>query len=343
MIDYKSYDSVEDKLKAIKEAAAKKPAFNPYNAEIKILFTDRFIHYLEENINVVNVKNELYSWNNKTAPAYFNASIIDFGTSNDCISFIPHEKIIKKFMEDPNIEKTKENLSKWMNEKRLDEKFSTDNGVHVKAGRFIKIFGYNDSLSNHFYDDYTAFREQIDYEFELLKGDDIIKYYKKDNYTKEFGTNSTPLWKSCMAYDDMIEASLDDRAITCISERLKFYSLNDNCSILILKKKGSNLINCRCLLWTLPKGEIYMDRVYYSKQSELNLYKKYANDNGIKYTHTAGTRPSVMYIDYNKKIIDYFFREGNDYEGRKTLIKKIEIPYLDSWTHDPFSRKMVRK
>jgi hypothetical protein len=108
--------------------------------------------------------------------------------------------------------------------------------------------------------------------FRIVKGDKIAKWY---NYRKYESMDST-LGSSCMA--DVNEDFFD---IYCDNE--------DVCSLVILygedgemedgKFKGKK-IRGRALLWKTDQGDMFMDRIYYNNDSDVDLFKQYAERNG---------------------------------------------------------------
>jgi len=103
----------------------------------------------------------------------------------------------------------------------------------------------------------------------LVDGEDIRYYYLSERYDdKKEGT----LNNSCMRY------------YKC-QKYLDIYVENPNvCKLLILKSPDNqNLIIARALVWTLNTGEIFMDRIYYQYESDVNLFKDYAIKNGWCY------------------------------------------------------------
>ena len=107
----------------------------------------------------------------------------------------------------------------------------------------------------------------LNYEMLIVKGDDIIKYYNRNN--QDTPGDRGGLWSSCMNYDD---PKTDIKA-----RQLQFYAQNpENCGLLILRTKGSDRIKGRALIWTTIDGEKFIDEVYANLPSDVLLYKNYA-------------------------------------------------------------------
>jgi hypothetical protein len=105
--------------------------------------------------------------------------------------------------------------------------------------------------------------------FELVEGEKITHYYshKRYDYTKE-----NTLQGSCMRYD------------RC-QDYLSIYVSNPEvCKLLILKSPSNQeLIIGRALVWKLDSGDTFMDRIYYTYDSDVELFKDYAIKNGWCY------------------------------------------------------------
>jgi hypothetical protein len=122
--------------------------------------------------------------------------------------------------------------------------------------------------------------------FDIVEGDDIVKWYEEDRYSEKTG----PLGSSCMA--------------SAGESILELYSNGKNVQLVILYdengtiedgKYKSDKICGRALLWkllphsTLP-GSYFMDRIYTNNDSDVELYKKYADkmDWWCKKTQSSG-------------------------------------------------------
>ncbi|MFW6243491.1 MAG: hypothetical protein ACOC2W_04960 [bacterium] len=101
-----------------------------------------------------------------------------------------------------------------------------------------------------------------------VNGDDIIKYYNRDNYQISSGN----LGGSCM--NDPSKGKY-----------LKMYSLNpNNVEMLVLYPEDvRDKIIGRALLWKLPNGKFFMDRVYVAKDSDEYMFVEYAKAKGYLY------------------------------------------------------------
>jgi hypothetical protein len=159
--------------------------------------------------------------------------------------------------------------------------------------------------------------------FDVVEGDKIAYWYNIDKY--EDGGRST-LGNSCMA--EVSKSYFD------------IYVKNPEvCKLVILYgNRGGELkegkwigtyIRGRALLWTTESGDTFMDRIYYNQESDVELFKQYADKNGWWYktsqdsdedfTAKSGTRTKepIYHVKLNRGHYD-------DYPYVDTLC------YLDS-------------
>jgi hypothetical protein len=105
--------------------------------------------------------------------------------------------------------------------------------------------------------------------FELVEGEKIRHFYLDSNYDN---SKENTLQGSCMRYE------------RC-QDYLSIYVSNPEvCKLLILKSpRDPNLIIGRALVWKLDSGDTFMDRIYYTYDSDVELFKDYAIKNGWCY------------------------------------------------------------
>ena len=110
--------------------------------------------------------------------------------------------------------------------------------------------------------------------FDVVSGYAIAKWYNESTYETDLST----LGGSCMQYDEC-------------GEYFGIYTDNsDVCKLVILySDKGasikdgkfrSNYIKGRALLWKTNQGDMFMDRVYTNYDSDVELFKQFAEKNG---------------------------------------------------------------
>jgi len=122
--------------------------------------------------------------------------------------------------------------------------------------------------------------------FELVNGNDITYWYNQIRYVRGNGT----LQNSCMRYD------------TC-EDFFSIYADNkDKVSLLILKSgDDENKITGRALVWKIDSGETFMDRIYYTKEEESELFKEYAKKNGWLFKVSQSSQYSLIESPYGTK------------------------------------------
>jgi hypothetical protein len=110
--------------------------------------------------------------------------------------------------------------------------------------------------------------------FEVVSGYAIARWYNESSYESDDST----LGSSCMRYDEC-------------GDYFGIYADNsDVCKLVILYsdrgssvKDGkfiSNYIKGRALLWKTNQGDMFMDRIYTNNDSDVELFKQFAEKNG---------------------------------------------------------------
>lgn len=114
----------------------------------------------------------------------------------------------------------------------------------------------------------------LDGNFDMLRiveGEDIKYWYDAKHYSPGGGQ----LNRSCM------------RNVN--SNRFNIYSKNPRvCKLVILVDERTNLLLGRALLWKTKKHGWYLDRVYTRNDSDMNLYRLFAQSKGYKTFGTYG-------------------------------------------------------
>jgi hypothetical protein len=155
-------------------------------------------------------------------------------------------------------------------------------------------------------------REQL---FELVEGEKIRHFYHMDNYDY---TKSGTLHNSCMRYKKC-------------QKYLGIYVTNPEvCKLLVLKSPDNQeLIIGRALVWTLDNGDTFMDRIYFSYESDINLFKNYAIKNNWCYKQKQDSNESTT-IEWNTTLPDGE-KERDGYlavELKKSYFS--DYPYMDT-------------
>jgi hypothetical protein len=108
----------------------------------------------------------------------------------------------------------------------------------------------------------------LDKLLEIVSGSDIRHWYSESVYAGSGGT----IHNSCMRYR------------RCRNWFSVYTENPEVCSMLILKSiNDPEKINARALIWKTINGETFMDRIYYTKQMEVGVFKKWAGDRGWYY------------------------------------------------------------
>lgn len=153
--------------------------------------------------------------------------------------------------------------------------------------------------------------------FEIVSGEEILKYYNINNYA------------------DFDEGQLGH---SCLNNKpheiFDMYVMNTNVvKLVILKAPGSDKIIGRALLWQTNEG-LFMDRIYTSKDSDVALFKMYADSIGA-WSKELQTSSYKYREDFH-----YWFniqRNGEMKEGNMTIqlddYSFTKYPYLDTFCY----------
>jgi hypothetical protein len=199
----------------------------------------------------------------------------------------------------------------------------------IKIGRVIRALlrasgvQSNDAEIEKFVNQYKSTIDIINdafNKFDVVKDIDILHWYNYENYT--YGSDKGTLGNSCMA--DVPDSWL-----------YIYRSNPDVCNLVILydesgkitdgKYKSTKIIG-RALLWTTRDGYKFMDRIYTAKDSDIDLFKKFADRNGwwTKKSQNSGS--------------SFTIEKGSESKSNSTIIVDLqkwddEFPYLDSLTY----------
>jgi hypothetical protein len=245
-------------------------------------------------------------------------SYLDFGDTNDTISFVTSSKVWE--LMDKCGEDYKNQV--WIS-----------NRSTIKIGKAIKMI-FGDSFPINHPKNMPEVKPKIDIEsfvnmfkaerdknknyerFELVKGRDIKYWYNQKNYSR-FITEDTTLAKSCLRYEEA-------------GKFLDMYVHNTDYVNMLILKDDADRLRARAIVWHLsyPENRIYMDRVYTINDFDVELYKNYAREQGWFYK----TRQTY---GYQHNIIDGRTGEELNWENfpMRVVLKNKPIkyyPYLDT-------------
>jgi hypothetical protein len=222
----------------------------------------------------------------------------------------------------------------------------------AKIGRFIKkliskehfeTFKISNTHLESFVNAWKSWFEKVDYVLKVVSGDEIRFWYDESNYAKVNGCQTGTLWKSCMRHRARLSF-------------LDLYTKNPNCKMLvmIINQDGREVVRSRALLWSdvkvsksysedfTPDVVNIMDRIYTTHDSDVTLFKKWADESGYIPKWEQNSK-SHLFFDIKsqpvkiKCIIDLPFSKFEYYPYLDTF------PYFNSnnkqISNDPYSFK----
>jgi hypothetical protein len=239
-------------------------------------------------------------------------SFLSPSNKGDMISYLPDSK----FKNDPEFDPFGERVGR----------------VSTKVGRVVSKlltetqlngYGVKPSQIEDFVNHYKSWFDKENFEFKIVEGDDIKKWYLDKNYFTPSGNCIGNIWKSCMRYRER-------------QPFLDLYSRNPNVKMLVMLTNvdGVEKVRCRALLWDnvkvgssqvdVPEDIKVMDRIYSVFDSDVKTFKKWADDNGY-----------IPKWEQNAKSHQYFDIKGQPIKIKCNLqITEKELryyPYLDTF------------
>ncbi len=161
-------------------------------------------------------------------------------------------------------------------EDNLIKKVFSTNRQQLKIGRAIRALlkkaevDFVDKDIESFVNLYKAYVDKINDKFslfEIVDEEKIGYWYNSSRYDSEDGRKGS-LWSSCMS-------NVPERYFDI------YMSNPDVCKLIILKSPNDDTkIIGRALLWTIESGEKFVDRIYTIKDSDVQLFRDYAKENG---------------------------------------------------------------
>lgn len=210
-----------------------------------------------------------------------------------------------------------------MTEDSDDPRVWTTSRNKIKIGRLARaILGvanvkFSDKDIEDFVNQYKAtydFIKDALARFDVVDGNKISYWYNKENYEEDEGT----LGNSCMAEVDSYFFDI----YTKNKDQVKLVILyDDNGTKPEGGKYTSNKIKGRALVWNAKIDGVsikFMDRIYTIHDSDVELFKQYAEKNGMWYkvrqdssnkcTITNGTekKKPIIIVDLNDGDFDYY-------------------------------------
>lgn len=154
-------------------------------------------------------------------------------------------------------------------------------------------------------------------QFDTVQGTDIAYWYRHENYEDGAGA----LNKSCM--DGVNEGFFD---IYCYNKQVQMLILYGDKGQIIRDKYTSDKIKGRAILWECEidgQKAIFMDRIYTTNDSDVELFKQYAVKNGWWYKYSQSMDPDAYVTDGNT-------RKPADIVAKLDDVEWDEYPYMDT-------------
>ena len=254
-----------------------------------------------------------------------NMSYFDITDDNGLISFLNPEKAEKVRREEgltplqlfSRLKGNKVRLGRLI--RKVADVYIKHKGMK-KDSALYKRYIFTDGEIENFV---NAFKSTYDFQksgvgnFELVSGNNILYAYDENTYFSDKGT----LGGSCMRYEEC-------------QGYLEMYTENDNVELLVLWGPSKKVMG-RALVWTLTDGRKFMDRVYYNRDSDLNLFKKYAEENKFLYKEENNSRANVEVMtpddDYLKGV--NMRLEVKVYPIRYSDRTDEKFPYMDTFKY----------
>jgi hypothetical protein len=188
----------------------------------------------------------------------------------------------------------------------------------VRIGKFVnKVIPskYDSKQIEEFVNRLKSKREQTGERFEIVEGDDIAFWYKTENYAEVKGN----LGNSCMREKP--------------SSFFEIYTENPQVCRMLVLLEGDELIG-RALIWKLsyikaygkelPEELYFMDRQYTIKESDVDKFRAYADENGFIYK-TNNNHHSLEPVTYKGETFNATLRvdvKSSSYD---------RYPYMDTF------------
>jgi hypothetical protein len=207
----------------------------------------------------------------------------------------------------------------------------------IRIGRVIRalLTSAGESFEDKEIEDFVnAYKSSIDImndaflKFDVVEGRDIAYWYSNEHY--EDGGRST-LGNSCMAE---VDSSYFDIYVYNPSVCKLVILYSDSGGQITDGKWKSNKIRGRAILWTTDQGDIFMDRIYYNYESDVDLFKQYADkndwwykrsqDSDSHFTAQKGSQTKSPKYTVSLRISEFSF-----------------YPYVDTLTYIDFSGKKL--
>lgn len=207
-----------------------------------------------------------------------------------------------------------------------DPKVWTSSRNPINVGRLVRSvlksanYEFSDKDIENFVNKYKAtfdFMADALKQFDIVSGKSIAHWYYYKNYVRGNGT----LNNSCMA-----KVPIGYLDIYCNNKQVKLVVLYGDEGTIKDNKYTDKLIKGRAILWECEiDGEpaTFMDRVYTKDDSDVDLFKQYAQKNGWWYKTSQS-----MYTD--TAITDGISKKSAEIVAKLDNVEWDEYPYMDT-------------
>lgn len=180
---------------------------------------------------------------------------------------------------------------------------------HGKPGSVIKkLLNADRCIVEDFAVKFLAVVDKPEHHFEIVKGEDITKYYSHATYYNQYGS----LGGSCMKYSP--------------PEFFEIYAKNpEHINMLVMMDQHGKIMG-RSLLW-VGEGFRILDRIYVNSEGYINYFQNWAKENGVFYKQQNNWSTPTLYFDPNsgdKVIKELSIQLNKDIEYER-------YPYMDTF------------
>lgn len=167
--------------------------------------------------------------------------------------------------------------------------------------------------------------------FEIVKGEDIRKYYLSNTYFSKTGSlwGSCMKGKSCQPYFDIYVDNPNQVSMIILRQEegyVEDYVDEDTGEVIALPVQDK--ITGRALLCTDNKGRKIMDRIYVNDTADIEFFKEFANKNGFLYKKEQDFNEDTplmlngVQLSKEESVIIIQLQENVEYDGG--------YPYMDT-------------
>lgn len=198
--------------------------------------------------------------------------------------------------------------------------WSSNKRYHGKPGVVVgKIFKNLSDVDVQIFSTYIRnMQSKLRYTFKVVSGEELVKYYKQENYSK----NSGSLGSSCMKWDNC-------------QVYLNIYRDNPETIKMLVMLDSAGMVLGRALLW--EQGEIkIMDRIYSVDDEECQFhFKKWADSNNYWYKREQKWNNTLNFESNGEVLKKEITIELKNSEHRR-------YPYMDTFKFLDIDNGVIR-